>query len=362
MPISKTVQRFVAGNSTSETQFLTTTFASGNKGYGSMFDVSNSEGDYAVITSIDFHTDLLSNIKVIVYTKEGSFSGSEFKPNDWTVIADTNVTGQGYYKRTPIPSIDFQEVSVPNGGTRGFYVSIDQAGLLYSDVEGDRSLGDSWSERNGFRIHIGSGLQGTFSNVFQPKIFNGGVHYYHELGDSSLEPESTAPTASPKGNKYKYETSLNGESGSFGIMFTIRNKHSKSIYVRSLAFLTDLFGNGAVEIYALSGDYQGKEQSPDEWTKLCNTTVQTYGMQSWSEAPKMQPVEIAPKLSQSFYITLERPSMKYSLQKGIDSEMEPLGDKYIEIHSGCGVGGYPFGRIISLRIPEVQVHYEVANN
>eukprot|EP00804_Cyclotella_cryptica_P022681 CCRYP_012488-RA/>CCRYP_012488-RA protein AED:0.03 eAED:0.03 QI:1589/1/1/1/1/1/9/60/937 len=353
---------FSSNNVTFSTNVLSTTFASGNRGYGSMFDVSNTKGTYAVITSIDFHTDLLTEINVIVYTKDGSFSGSEFKPNDWTVIADTNVTGQGYYKRTSIPSNDFQKVTISNGSTRGFYLSIDQPNLLYSNVDGDKASGEIWSQSNGIRFHIGSGLQATFSNAFHPRIYNGAIHYYHESRGSSPAPESLSPTYSPRGNKYRYETPLGGEGGSFGVMFSIRNKVSNAIYVTAFAFHTDLRGECAVEIYTISGDYKEKERSPTEWAKMSSTIVQANGMGSWSEVPafKMQPVHVSVDRPQSFYITLEYPNLKYSLQDDIDSESKSLGDKYIEVYGGSGVGGYPFGRNISPRQPELRIDYEVA--
>lgn len=134
-----------------------------------MFDVTNTEGDYAVLTNIDFHTDLDENINVVVYTKEGSYLGSEFKPKDWVIISNTTVSGQGYYKRTRIPKDEFSQVSILNGETRGFYILIDKPNLLYSNVKEDVTTGDVAYKHNGILFHIGSGLQGSFSTVYYPR-------------------------------------------------------------------------------------------------------------------------------------------------------------------------------------------------
>jgi hypothetical protein len=347
--------------STFDLHRISTTFASGNRGYGSMFDVSNSEGDYAVITSIDFHTNLMSDMNVIVYTKEGSFQGSEFKPVDWTIIANTTVTGQGYYKRTAIPPTDMDQVSIRNGKTRAFYVSINTPNLLYSNVEEDTGLGDAVYQNNGVAFHVGSGLQGTFSNVFQPRLHNGGISFYHKSSTTSTESTGLEPIPSTGGEAYQYETVLGGDSASFGIMFSIQNKHPGPIYITSFAFHTELQEDCAVEIYSITGDYSGKEQSPSEWMKICTTSIQALGMNNWSKVPasKIQQVQILSGKMQSFYITLEQPNLKYSLPSDLDLNLESLGDNHIGISHCSAVAGYPFGLNISPRRPVVQIHYEV---
>lgn len=315
-----------------------------------MFDVSNTEGEYAVITTIDFHTNVVNDkINVVVYTKEGSYLGSEFTPGSWYVIANTSVTGQGYYKRTST-TLD-QQVSVVNGATRAFYVSIDRPNLLYSNA--DENENDPVYEKNGILIHIGSGLQGTFSNVFQPRIYNGGIQFYQYT--SSVKETSEEPTAQIEGELQRYEIPLGGDSSSFGIMFSIRNKHSSPIFVTSFAFHTDINGDCPVEVYTISENYAGKERISDEWTQVSRTVVQAQGLNKWSQVPssKMQPVTIAAGSAQGFYLTLEQPNLKYSL----DGDMDSFGDKFIEISNGVAVLGYPFGVNASSRQPVLMVEY-----
>lgn len=326
-----------------------------------MFDVSNTEGEYAVITGIDFHTNLQNDdVNVVVYTKEGSYLGSEFTPGDWHMIANTSVVGQGYYKRTPIP-IE-QQVSVVNGGTRAFYVSIDKPNLLYSNADDDISLGDTVYQQNGMQFRIGSGLQGTFSDVFQPRIYNGGIQFYQYT--SSKEYTSEEDMSQIEGESQKYETPLGGDSSSFGIMFSIRNKHSSPIFITSFAFHTNIEEDSAVEVYTTSGGYTGKERISDEWTQVSRTIVQAQGLNKWSQVPslKMQPVSIVAGASQSFYLTLEQPNLKYLLHGDMDSELMSYGNKFIEISAGVAVLGYPFGSNASPRKPVIQVEYKIAPN
>ena len=86
----------------SDKQELLTTFSSGNGGHGAMFDIEcQSETSDVVISSIDFHTDLLGvDINVKVFTKAGSYVGYGYNSVVWDIVADTNVVGKGYYQRT----------------------------------------------------------------------------------------------------------------------------------------------------------------------------------------------------------------------------------------------------------------------
>lgn len=341
---------------------LSTTFASGNKGYGSMFDLSNTVGEYAVVTSIDFHTNLVDEINVVVYTKEGSYLGSEFRPSDWNILSNTSVTGQGYYKRTAIPEAEFQQISIANGDTRAFYISIDKPNLLYSNVKEGTTIGDIVYETNGILFQIGSGLQGTFSDVHQPRLFNGGVQFYHYTS-SKMDTAALNADTDYDGEIFQYKSNLGGDFASFGIMFSIQNKHSKPIHIVSLAFHTDLEEDCAVEVYSVPGDYSGKERSPDEWTLFSRTSIQAQGLNRWSKLPssKMQPVQILAGASQSYYLTLEQPNLRYSSITDVDAEMASSGDKYIEISKGSSVAGYPFGMNMSPRKPVVQVEYKVSS-
>jgi hypothetical protein len=81
---------------------ISTTFSSGNGGHGGMFDIlCNSETGDLVVSSIDFHTDLVGvGINVKVFTKPGSYVGYGYQSEAWEIVADTTVKGEGYYKRT----------------------------------------------------------------------------------------------------------------------------------------------------------------------------------------------------------------------------------------------------------------------
>ena len=193
------------------------------------------------------------------------------------------------------------------------------------------------------------------------RLFNGGINFYHASPDNASESASKEPVSSAGKDMHQYKTELGGDSASFGMMFSLRNKHSYPIYVNSFAFHTDIDSECAVEVYTTPGDYSSKVQSSSEWMKICTSSIQGQGENRWSEIPAskvMQPVVVLPGAEHGLYITLEQPNLKYS-SAVFDSELEILGDDFIEIDNGSSVAGYPFGVNNSPRRPVLGVGYKM---
>lgn len=309
-------------------QEIVTTFASGNSGYGCMFDVTVKEGGAVVVTALDLHIDRSGTVGVKVYTKKGTYVGFGYDPTAWTLVADATVAGLGVYRRTPLPPDDFDEVLVEGGQTQAFYVALDRPHLSYSDAaETATTGGSSWAETDDLIVKTGAGLaeETEFSGLYEPRTWNGAVRYGYPIRETwgptgmptSSEPTirpsgfptvpptdgpSIRPTATPSGGPtrtptnepttsaikplptfgptdgpdLRLETTFRGENGSYGNMFTIRNVSpaDRALSVLNLEIHTDLTTPGVrVEVYAMRGPYVGHETRPDAWTLVCNATL-----------------------------------------------------------------------------------------
>ena len=170
-------------------QEVITTFASGNGGYGSMFDVTAKLDRTLVLKTLDIHTDSLDDVDVQVFMVVGSYAPHSFDAAAWTLICETRVRGEGYFARTRLPEEDFAKVAIPGGETRGFYVSLRSPSLRYSEVtavsgrrrlqgEEELQVGSVWSETRDVAIHVGAGLAlNEWSGLYEPRVYNGALIY-----------------------------------------------------------------------------------------------------------------------------------------------------------------------------------------
>lgn len=324
---------------------LTTTFSSGNGGFGAMFDVeSKSEKGDLVITSMDFHTDLAGvDINVKIFTKTGSYVGFGYQSEAWSIVADTTVKGEGYYKRTVIPPESFEDVVILNGNVQAFYVTIDKPNLRYSNAE---SVGDVWvqsdEENAEIVIKVGAGLGGgfaSFNSLFEPRVMNGIVHY-HLRHEQTSPPTAAAPTLpkSPTSIDGSLKTEQDFDASSYGIIFSVRNKGLPSVYITGLWIYCDSVGDVGVEVYAMEGEFIG-EPVVVEQDQITSTTISGSGLDSLVRIPLQNQVELSAGQGRSLYLTLDRPSLQYAI--GAEEGTVSTSDEYIEISDGSGVLGYP---------------------
>jgi len=328
----------------SDNKEITTTFSSGNGGYGAMFDIEcKSETGDLVISSMDFHTDLVGvDINVKIFTKSGSYVGYGHQSEAWSIVADTTVKGEGYYKRTVVPPETFEDVVILNGNVQAFYITIDKPNLRYSNAE---SVGDVWvqsEEENEIVIKVGAGLGGglaSFSSLFEPRVMNGVVHY-HFRHQQTFPPTPDVPILpkSPTSINGSLKTEEDFDASSYGIIFSVRNKGLSTVHITGLWIYCDFVGDLGAEVYAMEGDFLGEPVVVNR-DQITRTTISGSGLDSLVRIPLQNQVELSADQRRSLYLTLDRPSLQYAI--GAEQGTVSSSDEYIEISDGSGVLGYP---------------------
>lgn len=157
---------------------LLTTYSGGNGSYGAMFDLKAKRR--IVLRGIDIHVRTTKEVKVELYTKNGSYLGNEQSPNAWSPVCNCEVKGNGMFKRTSLPNECFNQISILPGNTIGFYVTLSSLDLRYTN-EMDIPSGGVFVENNDVLITVGSGV-GSYplsksSIVYSNRIINGSFKY-----------------------------------------------------------------------------------------------------------------------------------------------------------------------------------------
>lgn len=112
---------------------LSTTFSQNNGSFGSIFNAVAFSS--LVITSVDIHIRVHSEVKVEIYTKNGSHVGYSNDESSWTKIVDTSVVGNGIGFPTTIPAGNFPQTDLLQGETRAFYITLTSPDLRYLNGE-----------------------------------------------------------------------------------------------------------------------------------------------------------------------------------------------------------------------------------
>lgn len=220
-----------------------------------------------------------------------------------------------------------------NGDVQAFYVTIDKPNLRYSNAE---NVGDIWVQSEGIVIKVGAGLGGglaSFSSLYEPRVMNGVIHYH--VRDQQTPPPRPADPILPHS-----PTSINGSlkteqefvAGSYGVIFSIRNKGLSAMHITGLSIYSDFLSDFGVEVYSLEGG------DPLAQVQITGTTILGSGLESLIQIPMQKLVKIEAGQRQTLYVTLDRPSLQYAMgEEGTVS----ASDEYIEILDGAGVLGYP---------------------
>jgi hypothetical protein len=171
----------LGGTGRAEAGFLTTTFASNNGQDGNMFDVQAGPNALTV-TALDLNLSGGSTNTIQVYTKLGTFVGSETTPAAWTLVDTiTGVTSAG----NNVPT----HVNLPTSFTlaantrEGLYIT-DTGGINVNYTRGT-AVGDVAASNADLTIYQGAGKSYSFDLTFEPRIWNGTIYY-------NVEPAATA--------------------------------------------------------------------------------------------------------------------------------------------------------------------------
>jgi hypothetical protein len=322
-------------------------FAGGNGQAGNMF-VVQAHQEPITIFSIDIHTYSKDpDLKVMIYTKAGSFWGYETSADGWTKICDTTVQGLGSPNPTPIPASAIQEVTIQPGDTQSFYVTMAKPIIRYTNGHDFRTMGDEY-----ITFEDSVGTRYPFAGIHRDRIWNGQIHY---------RIAAVAPPVEIVYKEAQVMTTFAGGNGQAGNMFTVQ-AHQQPITIFSMDIHTySEDPNLEVMIYTKSGSFWGSETSTDGWTKICDTTVQGLGSPNQTPIPAnvMKEVTIKPGDMQSFYVTLAKATIRYTNGHN-GRDMQFMGDEYITFEDSVGVL-YPLSSIHKDRIWNGQIHYRVAS-
>lgn len=159
---------------------LATTTAGGNGHNGNMFDITNASSVTVQIVGLKQCFSATTTDTVKIYYKSGTFSGFEASPSSWTLIGSTLVTPSGALVPTAVP-ITFT-VSIPAGGTYGFYVTTTSSNVSYTNGS---NQGGVYSQKDSVQIKEGRGIAYPFGAAFgtapASRIWNGVIDYCSPL-------------------------------------------------------------------------------------------------------------------------------------------------------------------------------------
>lgn len=172
---------------------ITTQFNSNNGQSGNMFDVEVS-GNSLLVTSLDLNlAPGLWDIKL--YTKMGTYQGFETNPAAWTLVDSVaGVFSNGKNNPTPVDFLDFGLLA----NTRyGIYVTTTSTGssqpgtgaMRYTDGS---AVGNIAASNSDLSIFQGAGINYPFGETYEPRIWNGSIHYNVQSVSAVPEPSSLA--------------------------------------------------------------------------------------------------------------------------------------------------------------------------
>jgi hypothetical protein len=149
-----------------------TTFAGGNQFDGNMFDLSVGS-NALVVNGLDVNVDT-GSMTINVYTKPGTYVGSETNAAAWTLDSSTVVTGAGSGLETFVAVTPFL---LSANAITGMYVTIDtnvNAAPYMHYTNGSNTYSNA-----DLTLTAGIGLGGLFGSlgVNNPRTWNGQINY-----------------------------------------------------------------------------------------------------------------------------------------------------------------------------------------
>mmetsp|Transcript_27763 Transcript_27763/g.41045 ORF Transcript_27763/g.41045 Transcript_27763/m.41045 type:complete len:1335 (-) Transcript_27763:104-4108(-) len=334
---------------------LLTTFDENNKAYGNMFTVRALSD--ITMTAMDIHTSSVDMISVEVWTKTGSFAGSEDNSTDWTLIVkEEKLQGYGLLAQTPIPEGMFQAVNIKAGESQSFFVTLYSEDLRYTNADDDE-MGTVFVSNEELEFFVGAAFgipEGDAipfgGQEFENRIFNGVLHY------SALGTEETLPSVT---ESKELRTIFDGVTGSYGAMFNI--KALKEIEIRSIDFHTNALKEVNVTVWTKSGSYEGHEQNATHWTLVAEVDLLVgQGMGKPTEIPTetFSPVTVKAGRYQAFYVVLDSNNLEYSRNGNFTNNSVYTSNNDMEFFVGVGISEL-FGAVFEDSIFNGVVRYMV---
>ena len=166
---------------------LTTTYEMGNSNTGVIFDAVARQN----LTISGYKAAISGTGKAYLYTKPGSYLGTEQDPALWTLRDSMQVTGA---VETIPTALTFDPTTIATGDTMAFYMTFTPGTGSFHYTDGVEN-GARVAYDGLFEIKAGVGMGELFSEGFTPRIFNGTLSY---CMNNTVGLEETVQTAGVK--------------------------------------------------------------------------------------------------------------------------------------------------------------------
>tara|TARA_R100000655_G_scaffold109879_1_gene166094 strand:+ start:1449 stop:2408 length:960 start_codon:yes stop_codon:yes gene_type:complete len=157
------------------TENLTTTYGHNNGQDGIMFDVVSNGFNAIQINCIESNWDAGGAISYEVYIKSGSCVGFANNPAVWNLHSSGSVLSAGDGNPTPI-ALD-SIIGIDCGDTVGIYLTNTGGANPNANYTNGTFLGMVYSFNADISILQGYGKSYPFGFTFNPRVFNGTIHY-----------------------------------------------------------------------------------------------------------------------------------------------------------------------------------------
>jgi hypothetical protein len=169
-----------AGSAVGQCFAVTTLTTAGNGQNGTMFDIVNISSQPISIGSLDqcfFNAGTSALIEI--YTKPGSWNGSQTTPSAWTLVGSTSSFVHGVAPTIDVLPIPVNVTIAPNQ-TQGFYITGD-VGTTVAYTTGANQLGTVIGSDANLQVIAGIGVAYPFGANFglptAGRLWNGRVNY-----------------------------------------------------------------------------------------------------------------------------------------------------------------------------------------
>ena len=144
----------------------------GNNHRGNMFDIVATN----TVTILSFDASPMGTTTVEIYYKVGTWNGFANDPAAWTFIGSGITPYTGGFSAVPVNV----NITIPAGQTYAFYVTSNTSAVSLNYSNGT-NVGNVYSSDANITFVEGGGLEYPFtqnpSAVYQPRVWNGNIHY-----------------------------------------------------------------------------------------------------------------------------------------------------------------------------------------
>ncbi|MCK5940474.1 MAG: hypothetical protein KAI24_00790 [Planctomycetes bacterium] len=154
---------------------LTTTFAGGNGQSGNMFDVVALNPAGITISYFDVNLDPGTwDMEIYKLTIPGPYAPSVNTAADWTLVGSaTGVVSAGGNVPTQCPIAVCEYIQ--QGATQAFYVTVTNGTAI--NYTNGTATGTLYTSNSDLEFYEGAGLAYPFVANFNPRVWNGNIHY-----------------------------------------------------------------------------------------------------------------------------------------------------------------------------------------